>query len=75
MEPIPIPEHWTPEEALKAVDFLEQIVQAIWNQHGSMISQMLREQYEPTDLPFELDELEPDGRELDDCGPDGDIPF
>lgn len=38
-----VPHDWSGEEALTVVDFLEQIVQAIWNLHNdSMIVAMRR---------------------------------
>ncbi len=66
MEPIVIevPDYWTAEVALEVVDFLEQVVQAIWRQHDGRIRRALRQQHEPFDS---------------DCSPEGwdsdEIPF
>ena len=60
MNAIPIPEHWTADEALEVVEFLEQIVGAIWNHHGWMMREALRLQYEPAEPPLEIDATESD---------------
>jgi len=38
----PIPESWTPEEALVIAAFLEQVVGAIWRTHGRAMAQHLQ---------------------------------
>lgn len=41
---VKIPSHWHPREALAVVGFLEQILDAIWRQHGPAMADFL---YEP----------------------------
>ncbi len=35
MKHVPIPEHWTPRDALCTVAFLENVIAAIWRAHGA----------------------------------------
>ena len=51
MKPVPIPEHWTAEEALGIVAFLEGIVEAIWFVHGRQMGYHLRDKSPPVDPP------------------------
>ena len=49
MDPLHIPDHWSAEQALDIIDFLENLVDAIWMRHGWMMRAVLRERYEPID--------------------------
>ena len=39
---IPVPHHWTGEDALTVVQFLQEIIQAIWVLHGVGMNELLR---------------------------------
>jgi hypothetical protein len=38
----PIPDYWSPEEALAIYDFLDQILQDIWDRYGLQIQEQLQ---------------------------------
>jgi hypothetical protein len=42
MKTLTIPDHWTPDEALSFVAFLEELIQAIWIEHGPLMARRLR---------------------------------
>jgi hypothetical protein len=42
MTNIPIPQHWTADEALGVAAFLEDIVHAIWDTHGDAMGRRLQ---------------------------------
>lgn len=46
MTPLNIPTHWSAEEALTIVNFLQQLIDAIWQVHGVRMGQHLRELYD-----------------------------
>jgi hypothetical protein len=41
MKHVTIPTHWTGEEALDVVGFLEKVIHAIWRAHGGSMGQVL----------------------------------
>jgi len=49
-----IPTYWTGEQALEIVDFLEQIIHAIWLVHGSSMTRAVDR------TSTELDKVDPD---------------
>ena len=46
MSGIKIPAHWTADEALTVAYFLENIIKAIWDTHGQMMSLNLQVVYD-----------------------------
>lgn len=38
LDPPPIPTYWTGEQALEVVDFLQQLIHAIWWVHGNAMT-------------------------------------
>ena len=59
MKHVPIPAHWTGEEALSMAGFLESIIRAIRRAHGDEMSEvMMRDHCPPPDPEpdFPLDE-------------------
>lgn len=41
MKHVTIPSHWTGEDALSVVGFLEEILRAIWRAHGDQMADVL----------------------------------
>lgn len=64
MKRVTIPRHWSAEQALSVVAFLDDVIRAIWREHGEQMADVLRrdvcrpvEETEPSrldddDLPF-----------------------
>ena len=64
MKRVTIPRHWSAEQALSVVAFLDDVIRAIWREHGEQMADVLRrdacrsvEETEPyrlddDDLPF-----------------------
>lgn len=63
MRRVTIPAQWTGEQALSVVAFLEDVIRAIWRQHGDHMAHLLNPDREPQpelrpsspideDLPF-----------------------
>ena len=52
MSTIQIPDHWTAEEALIVVNFLDDILTAIWDVHDQQMARILQRECEqpPEDL-------------------------
>lgn len=59
-----IPEHWSAEQALAVHDFLQELLQHIWDQYDQPLIELIQPQ---------LDRL--DDSQLDLFDPDDDIPF
>jgi hypothetical protein len=60
---LPIPEHWTPDEAIAVHELLEELIGAVWMVHGRAVTRRYRQlaamTYEPApprdeddDIPF-----------------------
>ena len=64
---IPVPHHWTSEDALHVVQFLNDIVQAIWTLHGDGMNEILRCPSARYDDPSPWPAVEP--------RPKNDLPF
>jgi hypothetical protein len=60
-KPPPIPTYWSPEQALEIMDFLEQLVNAIWWVHGGNIQ---RAAQNPLNSPPPID-TDPDVEDYD----------
>ena len=58
MSGIKIPAHWTADEALTVAYFLENIIKAIWDTHGQMMSLNLQVAYDQGVITARPDELE-----------------
>jgi hypothetical protein len=54
----PIPQHWTPEQALAVFECLQALREALWLAYGSQVQQAWREQLMPG-TPPEFDPDEP----------------
>lgn len=70
-----IPKHWAPDEALKFVGFLEQIIDDIWRAHGDEMCRYAEEYSTwPAHGPRGAVPVGRRKRSPED-GPDDDIPF
>jgi len=49
VKPFAVPEHWSPEEALRIVALLEELIGAIWDVHGYAMGTRLQQHYEALD--------------------------
>jgi len=47
-----IPDHWTGDEALTFVAFLEEVIQAVWSLHGHGMATRLRRAEEQSTLGY-----------------------
>lgn len=56
--PVPVPTHWSPEQALAALECLHAMREAICSRYGSDVQQAWRDQLEPDRQP--LPEFDPD---------------
>jgi hypothetical protein len=61
MRHVTIPRHWTGEEALTTVAFLEEIIRAIWRAHGDEMGEVMLGDHDQTsasefESDFPLDE-------------------
>lgn len=55
--PPPIPQHWTPEQALAVFECLQALREALWLAYGPQVQQAWREQLMPGTPPqFDPDE-------------------
>jgi len=55
----PIPQHWTPEQALAVFECLQALRQALWEAYGPEVQQAWREQLVADGPPPEFDPNEP----------------
>jgi hypothetical protein len=55
----PIPRHWTPEQALAVLEFLQALRHALWDAYGPELQQAWRDQIAPDGPPPEFDPDEP----------------
>ncbi len=46
-----IPEHWTAEEALTIAALLEELIEAIWKQHGRKMGKWMNTEYGALPIP------------------------
>jgi len=47
MRRVTIPAHWTGEQAISVVAFLEDVIRAIWRQHGDDMAHLLNPNRDP----------------------------
>ncbi len=52
---MPIPRHWTPEQALAAFECLQALRQALWQAYGTQVQQAWQDQLMPDGTPPEFD--------------------
>ena len=55
----PIPQHWTPQQALAVFECLQALRQALWSAYGPAVQQAWREQLVADGPPPEFDPDEP----------------
>jgi hypothetical protein len=56
-EKLPVPPHWTGEQAFEVVEFLDQMIRAIWTVHGKKMEHVWNFPPEPpesdtSEFPF-----------------------
>ena len=55
----PLPEHWTPDEALAVFEFLDALRDHLWQRYGPDIQNALQQQFaspcDPRQLPLDID--------------------
>jgi len=56
---VPIPRHWTPEQALAVFECLQALRHALWDVYGPQVQQAWREQLVPDGPAPEFDPDEP----------------
>lgn len=56
---LPIPQYWTPEQALAVFDLLQSLREAVWNVYGAQIQQAWRDQLIHDGSPPEFDPDDP----------------
>jgi hypothetical protein len=56
---VPIPRHWTPEQALAVFECLQVLRHALWDAYGPEVQQAWRDQLVPDGLPPKFDPHEP----------------
>lgn len=44
MTPFPIPDHWTPEQALAVYELVDEIRDAIWNKYQVPLIELMQEE-------------------------------
>lgn len=54
--PIEIPDYWTPEIACEVVNFLSDIIQVIWANHGTAMARYLERPLPPDKPPLHPDD-------------------
>ena len=53
MTPLPIPEHWTPEQALAVYELIDEIRDAIWSRYQVPLIELMQQERVTT---FEVDD-------------------
>jgi hypothetical protein len=48
MKSVQIPTHWSGEQALSMVAFLDELIRSIWSRHGEEMAEVLRRDRAPT---------------------------
>lgn len=75
---ITIPDHWTPDDALAVVSFLQRIVEAVWAAHGRAMNYRLHQVYAaeyPNVIPFSYGVPDRGEGEGEGEGDDSGMPF
>ncbi len=75
MTPLRLPEDWSAEQAMLALDLLEALHQAIWDAHEEPLVAILRKQLDEELIIDRMEQAERSGQEDFDFGLDDGIPF
>ncbi len=75
MTPLRLPEDWSAEQAMLALDLLEALHQAIWDAHEEPLVAILRKQLDEEPVIDRMEQAERSGQGAFDFDLDDHIPF